>query len=148
MKVFLAAFLFIVVFGITGLWLSDQVTWQDEITVYTARCRDGAWDGERCSGRLEAAERYRYRALRRRSEVLFWVPGEDSPSRKMTGCDVQDGRNWTCRAADDAAYSITLAMQRGRPAHDASGAAKPFHGVTKVKWYALRMGVPLRSTSY
>ncbi len=148
MKIFLAAFLFIAAFGATGLWLTDQVTWQDEVTVYTARCVDGTWDGGRCSGRLAPGDRYRYRALRRRSEVLFWVLGEDSPSRKMTGCEVVDGRNWTCRPTDDAAHSVTLAMKRGRATHDATGVARPFHGITKLKWYALKMNLPLRSATY
>ena len=66
---------------VAGLvWASDWITMQNERTIYTVDCSGGAWQGRRCSGRLKAGDRYRFRALRARGEVLFWVVGRNEPS--------------------------------------------------------------------
>jgi hypothetical protein len=44
-------------------WASDTVTLQGERTIYTVECRQGGWQGQHCSGRLAAGDRFRFRAL-------------------------------------------------------------------------------------
>ncbi len=122
-------------------WFDDFVTLQGEKTIYTVRCEDGQWKGNACSGTLVAAERYRFRALKLRSEVVFWTLGSAEASGKYTGCEIKDGRNWTCKANADAAGTITLSLTGGRARHDASGAARPFHAISKWKWWLLRYGI-------
>ena len=122
-------------------WADDFVTLQGEHTIYTVVCQDGQWNGSVCSGRLAIGDRYRFRALKQRKEVLFWRVGAPEPSGKFTGCDISDGRNWLCRANDNAARTITLALVRGRAQHDATGAAQPFHAISKWKWWCLRLGL-------
>lgn len=122
-------------------WADDFVTLQGEHTIYTVTCQDGTWQRTVCTGRLKAGDRYRFRALKQRREVLFWRVGADEPSGKFTNCDIRDGRNWSCRANADAARTITLALARGRAQHDASGATRPFHAISKWKWWCLRLGV-------
>jgi hypothetical protein len=95
------------------VWLSDKVTLQGERTIYTVDCRDGAWQELRCTGRLVAAERFRFRALKPHREVVFWTVGATEPSGKFTDCDIEDGRNWVCRPTADAARTITLKMSQG-----------------------------------
>ena len=121
------------------LWMSDHVTLQGERTVYTARCERGTWVGNECSGNLAAGERYRYRALAARGEVLFWIVGSPEPSGKFTQCEIRDGRNWSCKANanTDAARSITLEMSKGQPVPDATGVTRPFHDVSKIVWLLL-----------
>ena len=41
------------------------------------------WQGERCSGRLVAGDRYRYRALKPHGEVIFWTVGTKDKSGKF-----------------------------------------------------------------
>lgn len=127
-------------------WLSDFVTIQGESTIYTAECR-GAWQGGTCAGELAAGPRYRFRALPRRGEVLFWTLGRPEPSGRFTQCVVQDGRNWTCPPGADAGRTITLSLVQGRAAHDATGKAMPFRAIAKWRWLLLRWGVPVGQTA-
>jgi hypothetical protein len=143
--------LFLPVLGLLAgwAWLTDFVTIQGESTVYTVSCRDGEWRGEACTGELARADRFRFRALPRRHEVLFWTPGKAEPSGRFTGCQVQDGRNWSCPPSADAARTITLALVGGRAMHDASGRTQGFRAVTKWRWLLLGWGVPMgRSADY
>ena len=136
-----AAFLAVALLLVAWMWLTDFVTVQGERTIYTVNCQGGEWQGQRCTGRLVAADRYRFRALRRRSEVLFWRLREPEPSGRFGECRIADGRNWICPASADAARSITLAMDHGRAVHDESGRARPFRGVTKWRWLLLDWGM-------
>ncbi len=130
-------------------WADDFVSLQGEHTIYTVTCEDGQWNGNVCSGRLAPGYRYRFRALKKRKEVLFWRVGVSEPSGKFTDCDITDGRNWRCTANADAARSITLALVRGRAQHDATGATRPFHAISKWKWWCMRAGLgPFRRASY
>lgn len=122
-------------------WADDFVTLQGEYTIYTVTCEDGQWKSTLCSGRLAAGDRYRYRALRQRKEVLFWRVGVSEPSGKFTNCAITDGRNWTCKANEDAVRSITLGLVRGRAQHDTSGVTKTFHAISKWKWWCLHVGL-------
>jgi len=109
------------------LWTTDRITLQGERTIYTVDCQNGTWDGNRCSGKLTAGSRLRYRALKARGEVLFWVLGSQEPSAKLTGCAIQDGRNWTCPASPEASKSLTLAFSGGEPVRDPVWPTRPFH---------------------
>ena len=82
--------------------------------VDTARCLEGEWQANRCTGRLVASERYRFRALRAHHEVLFWTMGDKGPSGRYSDCDIVDGHNWSCKANADAARTITHQMTQGR----------------------------------
>ena len=119
-------------------WASDFITMQGERTVYTVECRDGAWDGDRCGGKVVAGPRYRYRALPPHREVIFWTIGTDEPSGKFVGCAIRDGRNWICQPNGDAARSITLQMADGVPI--AGPVTRPFRAVSKWRWIMLRRG--------
>ena len=125
--------------GFAG-WCSDFVTMQGERTVYTVECRNGAWQGNRCSGQLAAGERYRYRALRPHSEVIFWTVGSKAPSGKFGECTIKDGRNWQCKANADAPRSITLQMAEGVPVAGPSAVTRSFRAVTKWRWLLLQRG--------
>lgn len=138
----------IAVLGIVA-WADDFITLQGEYTIYTVTCDSGQWNGTVCSTRLVPSDRYRFRALRQRKEVLFWRVGAPEPSGKFTHCEITDGRNWTCKANEDAARSITLALVRGRAQHDTTGATRPFHAISKWKWWCLNVGLgPIRKASY
>ena len=124
------------------VWASDSITPNGERTIYTVACQHGAWQGSVCTGRLDAAERYRYRALSARGEVLFWTLGANEPSSKFTDCKIEDGRNWSCRPNTDAPRSITLQMAHGKALHDATGRVRNFHAVPKWRWILAGYGVP------
>jgi hypothetical protein len=126
-------------------WASDFVTLQGERTIYTADCKDGAWQAAHCTGRLVAGERYRFRALRARGEVLFWTVGANEPSAKFSDCTIQSGRNWSCKPNADASKSITLQMLHGEAVHDDTGQARSFHEVPKWRWLLASYGLPAGS---
>jgi hypothetical protein len=126
-------------------WATDKVAWQGECTIYTVRCEQGEWQGSRCSGRLRAAERYRFRTLKPHREVLFWVVASAEPSGKLTDCTIEDRRHWACKGGADAARSITLHMVAGQPVPDAGTGARAVHTVEKWHWWLLRFGLPAGS---
>ena len=123
------------------IWADDAITLQGERTVYTVTCRQGAWQTQHCTGRLGAADRYRFKALKARREVLFWTLGVAEPSGRFTDCAIQDGRNWSCSPTADASRTITRAMVHGQPIAGAGGPTLPLHAVPKWKWWLLRWGV-------
>lgn len=129
------------------IWTTDKITLQGERTVYTVNCGNGAWDGNRCSGELVAGPRYRYRALKARGEVLFWVLGANEPSSKLTGCTIVDGRNWSCPVSPHANMSVTLALDAGEPQTNAAWPTRPLHGVSKMTWIFLDLGWKLTNVS-
>lgn len=122
-------------------WASDFVTMQGERTIYTVECRDGAWAGDRCGGKLVVGQRYRYRALPPHQEVIFWTVGTSDPSGKFAECNITDGRNWICTPNVDAPRSITLQMADGAPIAGPPGSVtKPFRAVSKWRWMLLKRG--------
>jgi hypothetical protein len=54
------------------MWSADVISFEDERTIYTADCLGGEWTDGRCTGRLKAADRIRFRASKDRNEVVFW----------------------------------------------------------------------------
>jgi len=126
----------LLVLAAVGAWLNDFITLQGERTIHTVECVDGTWQGEECTGRLVAGERWRFRALRVHREVLFWRVGVQENSGRLTDCEIQDGRNWRCPATGDAARSITLVMDHGEAV--AGPDTKPLHAVPKWRWLFLR----------
>jgi hypothetical protein len=122
------------------IWTTDRVTLQGERTIYTVNCISGTWLENRCTGKVSAGPRYRYRALKAHREVLFWVLGTTDPSSKLTDCNIQDGRNWTCPASKDALQSLTLEMANGAPVRNTAWPTQPFHAVSKVTWLLLDFG--------
>lgn len=125
------------------LWVSDRITLQGERTVYTVQCKGGTWLGGLCNGDLQASDR----SLKAHREVLFWTSGANEPSGKFSDCDVQSGRDWTCRPTPDAQRTITLQMKKGEPVPDASGPVRLYHAVAKWRWYLLKAGVPVGSNA-
>ena len=132
------AFSVVIVMMTIFIWAIDFVTLQGERTIYTATCQGAEWRGDECPGSVVAAERYRFRALKAKDEVVFWVAGSAEPSGKLTPCMIHDGRNWTCKATVDASKSITLEMREGVAIADPAGSTRPFHAVSKWRWYRLR----------
>jgi hypothetical protein len=125
------------------LWAWDFVTLDGERTVYTVQCHDGEWHQLSCSGRLAAAERYRFRTLPSEGQVEYWIAGARDRAGRFTGCEIRSGRNWRCPGSADAARTITTEMRHGRAVHDDSGRLPSFYAVTKWRWYLLQWGVPL-----
>jgi hypothetical protein len=121
-------------------WASDFVTMQGERTVYTVDCRNGEWQGDRCSGQVAAGTRYRFRALKPHNEVIFWTVGTNEPSGRFKECTIQDGRNWVCKVCPDAARSITLQMAQGAPVSAAPAVTRPYRAVSKWRWLLLQRG--------
>lgn len=131
-----------------AVWTADFVTLQGERTVYTVGCDGGTWVGNRCTGKLAAAERFRFRALKAHGEVFFWNVGVASdPTGKFTQCVIADGRNWSCKPNADGPKAITLEMQRGRPVSDTSGKTRVAHTVSKLKWTLLGYGISWGDTA-
>ena len=124
------------------IWSSDRITWEGERTIYTVTCERGAWEGLRCSGRIAAGDRHRFRASHSRNEVVYWIAGSASASGKFTDCTVTDRDLWSCKPHPGEQPSITHELSDGRPVHSAPADDLPFHAVTKWKWWALRMGIP------
>jgi hypothetical protein len=136
---FAAVTLVAVLFGVLA-WASDFFTLQGEWTVYTVECKQGTWSGDQCSGKLAAAERYRFRALKPHGEVFFWIVGSAEPSGRFTQCEIKNRKNWACKANADSPRSITLELSNGRPVPDPTANTRPFHAVPKVTWLLLRYG--------
>lgn len=126
-------------------WASDFVTLKGERTIYTVRCQGGQWSGKRCTGKLAAGSRVRFRALRAHGEVLFWNAGVHEVSGRLTGCEISDGRNWSCPVTADATKSITLQMRHGRAVHSTAGGVQAYHAVTKWRWFLLYSGLSMGS---
>jgi len=123
------------------IWASDKISYEGEHTVYSVRCERGVWEGWRCTGRLVAGDRYRFRASRSRQEVLYWIVGSSGASGKYTDCKVADRGDWACTEAVGQPPTITHEMVKGRPSRDAGGTALPFHAVPKWQWWLLDAGV-------
>jgi hypothetical protein len=124
------------------IWASDRITMEGERTVYTVSCEQGAWEGLRCTGRMAAGDRHRFRASRSRHEIVYWIAGSSKPSGKYTECDVTDRDRWTCKAREGDPPSITHAMEDGRPVQPPGVSNAPFRAVTKWKWWAIYAGIP------
>ncbi|HWK84976.1 MAG TPA: hypothetical protein VNS61_14690 [Caldimonas sp.] len=136
------AFVILVLAGLVfAAWASDFVTMQGERTIYTVECSDGAWKDDRCSGKLVAGNRYRYRALKPHHEVIFWTVGSKEPSGKFDECTITDGRNWVCKPGRDATRSITLEMAEGAPVPGPPDVTRPFRAVSKWRWILLDRGL-------
>jgi hypothetical protein len=123
------------------MWSVDYVTLEGEWTIYTVRCHGGNWANDRCTGELQPGERYRFRALKSKGEVVFWIVGSAEPSGKLAPCVIKDRSNWTCTANADAARSIALEMRKGRPVPPSLGEHPALHTVAKWRWFLLRVGI-------
>jgi hypothetical protein len=125
-----------------AIWSTDAVTLQGERTIYTVDCDQGKWASSTCTGKPLAGLRYRYRALKPHGEVVFWIVGSSDPSGKLVDCTIQDGRSWSCPINNaDAGKSITLALKHGSPVSSSAWPTRPFHAVSKVDWYLLKIGI-------
>ncbi len=125
------------------IWSSDKISYEGERTVYSVRCEQGLWEGWRCTGRLAAGDRYRFRASRSRQEVLYWTVGSSGASGKFADCTVVDRGNWKCTKVAGQLPTITHEMVKGHPTRDEVGALLPFHAVPKWQWWLLDAGVPV-----
>ena len=136
-----------VIVGALGvfIWSSDHITLEGERTVYTVNCEQGAWDGLRCAGRIVAGDRYRFRSSRSRHEVVYWIAGSAAPSGKYADCDVTDRDFWSCTPRAGQQPTIAHELSDGRPVQRVAGVDLPFHAVTKLKWWALRLGITVFS---
>ena len=128
------------------VWATDFVTLEGEWTIYTAKC-SGAWKQSECTGSMQSADRFKFRALKAHREVLFWTAGEEGESGRFLKCTIKDGRNWTCPPAPGAPPTITRRMTRGIPDPDTESDGLPFHRVPKWKWVAMKYGVPVGVTA-
>jgi len=133
--------LFVLIALAIMVWASDKISYEGERTVYSVRCEQGIWEGRRCTGRLVAGDRYRFRASKSRQEVLYWIVGSSGASGKYADCKVADRGNWTCKEAVGQPPTITREMVKGRPTRDEGGTTLPFHAVPKWQWWLLDAGV-------
>lgn len=146
-KMLLVAAALVLVGGV--IWASDQITLEGERTIYTVKCDQGSWEGLRCGGRLVAGDRYRYRALKNRNEVIFWIVGSSTPSGKYTDCSIRNRGNWSCNAVAEQMPSITFEMLNERATHAPAGLAAPFHAISKWKWWIMHTGLsPFSEATY
>ena len=120
---------------------------QGERTIYSVDCKSGQWQGLHCTGNLLPADRYAFRASKRRNEVIYWIRDSEKPSGKYTDCTVVDRDNWSCNVHLNQAPTIAYEMADGRPKRGAQGLALPFRDVPKWKWWLLRLGVDLFSNA-
>lgn len=142
---FLAAALVILA---TLAWSSDTITLQDQWTIYTARCGEGAWQGKHCTGRLVAAERHHFVADKPKSEVAFDVIGvQGGVSGRLSQCAVDDGRNWKCLVGGIATYPITRQLVQGDPV-DRNDGPDLTRRISKRQWLLLRLGLPAGSDAW
>jgi hypothetical protein len=121
-------------------WLHDFITTDGARTVYTAKCTGGEWNGAVCTGKLQAGDRYRFRALKPHSEVIFWVAGSSEPSGKLTPCTIANAKEWVCKTGPDSLRTITHQMKFGLPVPEPKGPARAYHPVAKWKWLLLDAG--------
>jgi hypothetical protein len=134
-------------FAIVGLglaimvWGADAISFEDERTIYTAECVDGAWVDGGCTGRLKAADRIRFHASKSRGEVVFWKVGAPQAVERLTPCTVEDGRNWSCSPVGATSLPVPLALAHGHVLPDPVGRTAPFHVVKKWRWWLLRVGL-------
>ena len=136
----------VIAFLVLSGWLHDFITLDGARTVYTADCANGEWRGAMCSGTLRAGDRYRFRALKPHSEVLFWVAGSAEPSGKLTPCAIENAKQWSCKLGPDSSRTITHEMKFGHPVHE-SAPARPFHGISKLQWLLLSAGISMFHTA-
>lgn len=130
------------------MWAADVVTGDGERTVYAAGCDKGEWEQDRCTGKLVAAERFRFRVLRAHREVFFWNVGvESDPTGKLINCTIIDGRNWVCPASVEGPKPIILEMARGKPIREFTGKTRASHPVSKIRWTLLKYGISLGDTA-
>jgi hypothetical protein len=129
------------------IWSSDRITLEGERTIYSVACQNGTWEGLRCTGRLSAGDRYRFRASRSRREIVYWIAGSSGASGKYTDCDVTDRDRWSCKPSPGDIPSIAHALSDGRPVPNAVLSDLPFHAVNKWKWWALDAGIPIVSSA-
>jgi len=134
-------FLILVLAGFVLLaWASDRITLQGERTVYTVNCEGGSWEGLRCSGHMVAGMRHRFRASRRRSEVLYWVADSPATSGKYTDCRVVDRDNWACEEHSGQPAAAAQEFSHGRPLIHRGASGVQVRAIAKWKWWALRAG--------
>jgi len=126
---------------VTLNWFTDVITLEGHWTMYTARCEGGTWQERRCTGRLVAAERHRFVANKAKAEVAFEAIGPSTSSGTLSGCTIEDGRNWACPTATPGSRPSTRMLVRGNPVGplDCPGNARL---VSKWKWTILRLGLP------
>jgi len=130
--------------GFLAIWLSGEITLQDQWTLYTARCSSGRWDGDRCTGRLVAAERWRFAANKAIGEVDYRILGREPRNGRLSQCLIEDGRDWACERVASGVPPITNHLVRGSPVGrlDTPDAVRP---VPKWRWLALSAHLPTGS---
>lgn len=134
-------------FAVVGLglavmvWGADAISFEDERTLYTADCVEGAWVDGRCTGRLKAADRIRFHASKSRSEVVFWKVGAPQSVERLAPCRIEDGRNWSCAPVGETPPRVPLALVQGHVPPDPGGRSAPYHVVKKWRWWLLRVGL-------
>ncbi|MEP6655820.1 MAG: hypothetical protein ABJC33_01210 [Betaproteobacteria bacterium] len=139
MKLFLAG---LVVLVIVLIWTTDAITLEGERTIYTLQCNNGEWKDGKCTGTVTAGDRYRFRALKTKREVLFWTVGASTPSDKYTGCTVRNRDHWSCTTFPTEKSVPPYEMAGGRLRSPGNSAALPLHMARKWRWWLLHMGLP------
>ena len=133
------ALIFLVIFA----WGSDFFSPKGERTLYTARCQNGQWEDGHCTGRLESAERIRYKVQKLHREVAYRAVGASSPAGHLTRCTITNGRNWSCAEDSGPPGSITLGLTNGKPDQSTPGHARTERCVSKWTWFRLRVAEKL-----
>ena len=125
---------FLAIFG----WGSDFFSPKGERTLYTARCLSGHWEDGRCTGRLAASGRIRYKVQRSHNEVSYRAVGASSPAGHLTRCSISNGRNWMCSEDTEPNGSITLGLTNGKPDQSVPEHTRDERCVSKWTWFRLR----------
>lgn len=133
----------VVIFLTIVAWGSDFFSAKGERTLYTARCTDGQWVKGHCTGRLESAERIRYKVQKSHSEVSYQALGSSSPVGHLARCTISNGRNWTCADDRGPPGSITLGLTNGKPDQSIAETTRTERCVSKWTWFRLRVAEKL-----
>ena len=124
-------------------WATDAIPPRGVRTVYTANCKPGTWEGNRCYGRLIAGPHYRFEVNEQRGEVHFSTNDDPATKGTYSHCHVIDSANWSCDPTLQATRTIAHQMVGGRMVGDPTVPTLPFHEIEKWRWLLFSIGVPV-----
>ena len=113
LSLFVFAFAGVVaVVAAVGFYVWNPTTpWQDEITVYRAKCSDVSRSGIVCFSGFVAGERQVFRIQPEPAEVVTWnEDGQARETARYRNCTIRNLENWRCPAQGDLA---ALSMNAG-----------------------------------
>ena len=131
-----------IAFVVVGLWLfSEELPFQNEITVYQMFCTgEGRKDGK-CKSKEETANPITYRAFVDQQTVIYWF--EHSAPTRMRNCAVRDAKNWSCQLDDR--WQTEYKMIDGALGKTSDNPIQPiFYQASKWRWWSVWLDQRMR----